>query len=81
MDRAEGLTREDFEDVLGNHQELIHLANDLEYQLYHLGASPTSEQINECQQAAGALIRTLRQALFHQDQRILPVLESLIGEK
>jgi hypothetical protein len=70
------LGREDFDQLVAEHQRLIHLANDLEYQLYWLGESP--EHVTACQQAGGALIDLLRHVLFRHDQQVLPVLETLV---
>ncbi len=75
---APSLTRTEFEQVLAGHTQLIRLVNELEYQLYKIGAAPTPEQMAECQQAAGALIGELRAFLFRYDQQVLPVLESLL---
>ena len=72
--------RADFEQLLGAHQQLIELANDLEYQLYRLGEPPGDSPAAACQQAAGALLGSLRDVLFRHDQQVLPLLEALSGE-
>lgn len=72
--------RTDFEELLAQHQELIHLANELEFQLYRLGEPAEPGPVSDCQQAAGALIGLLRTVLFRHDQQVLPVLEALAGK-
>jgi hypothetical protein len=72
------LRREEFDQLVAEHQRLIHLANDLECQLYRLSSS--AEQITACQQAGGALIGLLRHVLFRHDQQVLPVLETLVPD-
>ena len=72
------ITRENFERLLDEHRQLIHLAQQLEFQLYRLGEGATAERVGECQQVAGRLIGLLRANLFRHDQEVLPVLESLI---
>jgi hypothetical protein len=69
--------RADFEQLLGAHQQLIELANDLEYQLYRLGEQPDGSPAAACQQAAGALLGRLRDVLFRHDQQVFPLLDSL----
>ncbi len=71
------LPRADFEQLLAGHQELVRLANELEYQLYRLGESAAPERITDCQQAAGVLIGQLRAVLFRHDQQVLPILDAL----
>jgi predicted ATP-dependent protease len=75
------LTRAAFDQIVAEQQELVRLANELELQLYRLGEQvpPSAERIADCQQAAGNLVGLLRQALFRQDQQILPLLESWIS--
>lgn len=76
--KAEPLSRSDFEQLLAEHRQLIHLANELEFHLYRVGAEPTPGRVAECQQAGGALIGQLRATLFRHDQQVLPALESLL---
>lgn len=79
MSHEPPLSRQAFDDLIREHQRLVHLANDLELQLYGLGegeqAAPSREQVTACQQAAGRLIGQLRQTLFRLDQQIYPRLE------
>lgn len=78
MNQTPTLHRADFDELVAEHQRLIHLANELEYQLYRLGDQATAEHVTDCQQAASALIGLLRNTLFRHDQQMLPLLESLI---
>ena len=73
-------SRADFEQLLGAHQQLIDLANDLEYQLYRLGEQPGDSPAAACQQAAGALLGRLRDLLFRHDQQVLPLLDALSAD-
>jgi hypothetical protein len=73
-------SRTAFEQLLGAHQQLIDLANDLEHQLYRLGEQPGDSPAAACQQAAGALLGRLRDVLFRHDQQVLPLLDALSGE-
>jgi hypothetical protein len=73
-------SRADFEQLLGAHQQLIDLANDLEYQLYRLGEQPVGSPAAACQQVAGALLGRLRDVLFRHDQQVLPLLGTLSSE-
>jgi hemerythrin-like domain-containing protein len=75
MNAPAPLTREEFENLLADHHELIRLANALEEQLYRLGESQTSEAVLACQRTAGTLVGRLRQVMFHHDQRVFPLLE------
>jgi hypothetical protein len=75
MTGAEPLQRRDFDQLVAEHQQLIRLANELEFQLYQMGDAPGPEQVAECRQAAGDLIRLLRHVLFRHDQQVLPLLE------
>jgi hypothetical protein len=75
------MTRDDFELLLGQHRQLIRLANELEYHLYRMGGQPDPGPVTDCQQAAGALIGLLRTVLFRHDQQLLPVLEMLTGNE
>ncbi len=70
-------TRQDFDEVLREHQELVDLANELELRVYLLGEAAPGSPVVACQKAAGALIGALRTHLFRQDQQVLPVLEGL----
>jgi hypothetical protein len=72
------LSREDFERLLADQQQLIELTNQLEYQMYRLGELPPDERVRECQQAGGMLIGLLRGVLFRHDQQIFPLLDSLL---
>ena len=74
------LSRADFEQLVEEHRQLIRLANELEYQLYRLGAAFTPEAATGCQHAAGELIGMLRQALFRHDQQVLPLLEEMVNK-
>jgi hypothetical protein len=71
--------RQDFEQLVDEHRQLIRLTNELEFQLYRLGEAGTPEHVSACQQAAGNLIGKLRISLVRHDQEVFPVLESLIG--
>jgi hypothetical protein len=72
------LSRDDFERLLADQQQLIELANRLEYQLYRLGELPPDERVTDCQQAGGTLIGVLRGVLFRNDQHIFPLLDTLL---
>ncbi len=72
------ISRNEFDALVEEHQQLIDLANDLELHLYRLGETP-DERVALCQQAAGALIGALRNTLFHHDQTVLPLLEEMSG--
>jgi hypothetical protein len=74
------LSRADFEQLVAEHEEIIRLANQLEYQLYRLGAAQDGDRVSECQQAGGALIGHLRGMLFRYDQQILPILEASLAD-
>jgi len=80
MNHEPPLSRQAFDELIREHQLLVHLANDLELQTYGLGEqdAPSRERVAACQQAAGRLIEQLRQTLFRFDQRIYPLLESTI---
>jgi len=71
------LSRAEFDRLLADHQELIELANELEYQLYRLGEGSGPERVLECQQAGGALLGHLRTVLFRHDQHVLPLCDLL----
>ena len=71
----------DFELLLSEHLRLIELANDLEYHLYQLGQASLPEPAAACQQAAGALLGTLRSYLFRQDQQVLPIVEAYCSRR
>lgn len=79
MNQQPALTRAAFDQIVAEQQELIRLANELEFQLYRLGeqSTPSAAHVADAQQAAGQLIALLRHSLFRQDQQILPLLESL----
>ncbi|MBL8797488.1 MAG: hypothetical protein JNM56_26545 [Planctomycetia bacterium] len=79
MNQTPTMPRDDFDELLTQHQELIRLANDLEYQIYRLGEQSELGPVSDCQHAAGALIGLLRIVLFRHDQQVLPVLEALTG--
>jgi hypothetical protein len=78
MSSSPPLTREDFERLLADQQQLIDLTNQLEYQMYRLGELPPDERVTECQQAGGMLIGLLRSVLFRNDQQIFPLLDTLL---
>ena len=78
MSGTQTITRENFEQLLDEHRQLIHLAQQLEFQLYRLGEAATVERVEECQQVAGSLIGLLRANLFRHDQDVFPILESLV---
>jgi hypothetical protein len=80
MNTAPSVGRADFERLVAEHQELIRLANELEYQLYRLGEVPADERVTDCQQAGGRLLGLLRNVLFRHDQHILPLLDCLTGK-
>jgi hypothetical protein len=71
------MTRDEFDSLLAEHQQLVELANDLELCLYRLGESPPDENVAQCQQSAGTLIGALRNMLFRQDQTVLPLLDRM----
>jgi len=77
MKPVPSLTREAFDELIREHHALVHLANELELQLYQLGDhnSPPAEHITACQQAAGELISQLRAMLFRFDQQVYPLLD------
>jgi len=79
MKPVPSLTREAFDELIREHHALVHLANELELQLYHIGDQhpPSAERIAACQQAAGDLISRLRQTLFRFDQQVYPLLDPL----
>lgn len=80
MNQELTIPRADFEELLAQHQELVRLANELEYRLYCLGEPTAAGPVSDCQQAAGALIGQLRTVLFRHDQQVLPVLDALTGD-
>jgi hypothetical protein len=69
--------RADFDQLLAQQERLIGLTNELEYRLHCVAEVPPVEEIQACQQAAGMLISALREFLFRQDQKVLPVLEAM----
>lgn len=77
MSHGPRLSRDAFDELIREHQHLVHLANELELQIYGLGEqdAPCRERATQCQQAAGRLIGQLRQTLFRFDQQIYPLLE------
>ena len=77
MDPAHRPTRAEFESLVSGEQEVVRLVNRLEYALYLLGERADPDRVTECQQAAGALIGTLRPFLFQLDQRIFPLLDEM----
>jgi hypothetical protein len=77
MSAAPTFSRADWERLVAGHQEVIRLANELEYHVYSLGEVPPHPRVSELQQAAGTLIGHLRGLLFRHDQQVLPVLEAL----
>ena len=74
------LSRADFERLVAEHEEVIRLANELEYHLHCLGVIQDGERVTECQQAGGALIGHLRGLMFRHDQHILPILETSLAD-
>jgi hypothetical protein len=74
MRPAVSLSRQELDDLLSQHRQVIRLMNDLEYCLYRIGESD-HPAAHECRQAAGALIGCLRDLLFRQDQQVFPLLE------
>lgn len=78
MKKLPSFTPAEWQRLLADHQQLIHLANDLEFHLYQLGGVPAPEHITACQQAAGTLIGKLRETLFRHDQQVFPILETLV---
>jgi hypothetical protein len=74
----QALTRRDFDTLVEEQQTLIGLVNELEYQLYRLGDTASTECVHECRQAAGTLVGALRSFLYRQDQQVLPLLEAAI---
>jgi len=80
MSPLPSLTHADFEQLVAEHEEVIRLANELEYHLHRLWAVHDSERVTECQQAGGALIGHLRGLLFRYDQQILPILEASLAD-
>lgn len=81
MNAMPTMRRQDLGHLIAEHRQLIRLTNELEYQLYRIGETPTAEQVGECQQAAGSLINLLRANLFRHDQEVLPMLEALVDSK
>jgi hypothetical protein len=81
MIEAQKFRREEFEQLLAEHQQLIRLANEVEYHLYQLGASGGPEAVAACQQATGTLLGLLRHVLFRHDQQVLPVLEGFVNDR
>lgn len=77
MSHLPTLSRSTFDELLREHQRLVHLTNELELHVYGLGEQvpPTGERVTACQQAAGNLISQLRQTLFRLDQQVYPLLE------
>lgn len=71
------LSPQQLDHILREHRELVALANEVEYHLYRMGEHPGDSPVSDCQQAAGALLAALRKILFHHDQVVLPLLESL----
>ncbi len=71
------ISPEDFAQLLSEHRQLIDLANEVEYCLYRIGDQASAKNIQQCQQAAGALIGLLRHVLFRHDQQVFPTLETL----
>jgi hemerythrin-like domain-containing protein len=80
MNAIPHISRQDFEQLVDEHRQLIDLANQLEYQLYRLGESAMPDHVSDCQQVTGNLIGLLRNHLFRQDQEVLPVVEAALGE-
>jgi hemerythrin-like domain-containing protein len=77
MSHEPPVSRQAFDELIREHQMLVHLTNELELRIYSLGEqdAPSRERVAECQQAAGRLIGQLRQTLFRFDQQIYPLLE------
>jgi hypothetical protein len=73
--------RADFDRLLGEHQQLLGLTNELEYRLYQLGEVPAGGPAAACRQAAAAVVGFLRDFLFRQDQQVLPVPDALTRER
>jgi hypothetical protein len=71
------LSRTDFDQLLAQQRRLIELTNELEYCLYTLGEVPPAGPVQACRRTAGVLVAALRDFLFRQDQRVLPVLDEL----
>jgi hypothetical protein len=80
MSATPSIHRQEFEQLVDEHRQLIRLANELEFQLYRLGEAATPDHVSACQQVAGNLIGLLRTSLFRHDQEVLPLLESLIDK-
>jgi hypothetical protein len=80
MNTAPPFSRAEFEHLLAEHEQLIAAANALEFQLHRLGGLAPDARVSACQQAGGDLIRLLRDALFRQDQQVLPLLEALLAK-
>lgn len=77
MTAAATFSRADFERLLVDYRGVIELANDLEYRVYELGQVPPSDAVTSCQQAAGALIGSLRSFLFQLDMHGFPALDAI----
>lgn len=75
MNKISEFDRNQFEQLLADHQQLIELINALELKLYSLGEASEKSPIQECQQAGGLLISRLRSLLFRWDQEVLPLLD------
>jgi hypothetical protein len=71
------MSRAEFDELVGGHEQLVGAMNELEFQLYQLGQA-NGGHVADCRQAAGRLIGLLRDLLFRYDQRVLPLLEGLI---
>lgn len=71
------LSQAAFDEILDEHTELVRLTNELELRLYELGEQLPSDQqpVENCRQAASALISRLRSTLFRFDQQIYPLLD------
>jgi hypothetical protein len=74
-------SRNDFESLLGEHERLIALANDVEFCLHALAGGATEEHLQGLQQSAGTLVSALRNYLFRQDQLVLPVVDALSRQR
>jgi hypothetical protein len=80
MSAPPAFSRAEFEQILAAHQQLIELANEVEYQLYRLGELSSDQRVAECQQATGSLLGLLRDVLLQHDQQVLPLLDRLTRE-
>ncbi len=69
--------REEFDQLLEEHQRLIAQVNEVEFHLHTLSGGVSEEHVQALQQATGDLLALLRTYLFRQDQQVLPIVDAL----